>query len=162
MERKVEQLTIAEIMHQAIRLAKLHYNPWEMTIEEFFDAIREHEQWLIRHHNWEEFGVLPDDEVKGGRKFALGRIDRTPKATEAVKRNSVDTRVYIHRHWGGDWGDIHADDRADNELSLEKGDLLSSAYRLADGTRICIVTNPGRTLTTIMTSEEYHSRPWEC
>jgi hypothetical protein len=55
----------------------------------------------------------------------------------------------------GDWGDLHAADRAENEHSLKHGFRLLSAYTLRDGTRIWVITEADRSSTCILLPEEY-------
>src|ERR1022692_4687412 len=47
---------------------------------------------------------------------------------------------YLVRHAAGDWGDLDQDDKAENESALKDGHRILSAYRLADHTRIWIIT----------------------
>lgn len=46
-------------------------------------------------------------------------------------------------------------DRRENELSLEHGWRILSAYRLSNGTRFWIITEVDRSSTTILLPEEY-------
>jgi len=71
-------------------------------------------------------------------KFSLGQLVATPGALEALDEESF--WPYIRRHASGDWGDVCAEDRAENELSLKEGFLLLSAYHLPTGFKIWIIT----------------------
>ena len=62
---------------------------------------------------------------------------------------------FLARHHSGDWGDLGEEDIAENELSLEKGFRLLSAYQLNTGVRIWIITEADRSATTILLPEEY-------
>jgi hypothetical protein len=62
---------------------------------------------------------------------------------------------FLQRHAAGDWGEVDAHDKAENEYSLQHGFRLLSAYRLADGTKIWIITEADRSSTTILLPEEY-------
>lgn len=88
-------------------------------------------------------------------KFPLGQLVATPGALDAMKEAEVSFLPYIRRHLEGDWGDISPEDAAENELSLEQGFRLLSAYNLPDGCRIWIITEAGRSATTILLPEEY-------
>jgi hypothetical protein len=88
-------------------------------------------------------------------KFPLGQLVATPGALEALKEAEVSFLPYIRRHLEGDWGDVCPEDAAENELSLEQGFRLLSAYNLPDGCRIWIITEADRTATTILLPEEY-------
>jgi hypothetical protein len=46
-------------------------------------------------------------------------------------------------------------DKAANEAAVEHGFRILSAYRLADDTRIWIITEADRSVTTILLPEEY-------
>ena len=62
---------------------------------------------------------------------------------------------YLERHLAGDWGDLDEHDRQENELSLQHGWRLLSAYRLSDGTRIWIITEADRSSTCILLRFKY-------
>lgn len=63
--------------------------------------------------------------------------------------------MFLRRHVRGDWGEIDDHDRSENELSVEAGFRLHSAYELRDGTRIWIITEADRSSTTILLPSEY-------
>ena len=54
-------------------------------------------------------------------KFALGQLAATPGALEALNEVAVGFLSYVSRHQKGDWGDVCAEDKAENELSLKHG-----------------------------------------
>ena len=86
-------------------------------------------------------------------KFSLGLLAATPGALEALNEESF--WPYIKRHANGDWGDVCAEDKKENELSLREGFRLLSAYHLPDGCKIWIITEADRSATTILLPEEY-------
>jgi hypothetical protein len=88
-------------------------------------------------------------------RFELGQLVATPGALEALKEASVGFLPYVRRHANGDWGDVCAEDKAENELSLKEGFRLLSAYHLPDGCKIWIITEADRSATTILLPEEY-------
>ena len=90
-----------------------------------------------------------------GIKFEPGQIVATPGALEAFRASGDDPLAYLVRHLAGDWGDVNADDRRENELSLQNGWRILSSYRLKDGTRIWIITEANRSVTTFLLPEEY-------
>ena len=55
----------------------------------------------------------------------------------------------------GDWGDVCEEDRKENEFSLENHLRLFSVYHLGDGTKIWIITEADRSVTTILLPSEY-------
>ena len=88
-------------------------------------------------------------------KFPLGQLVATPGALDAMKEAEVSFLPYIRRHLEGDWGDVCPEDAGENELSLEQGFRLLSAYNLPDGCRIWIIAEADRSATTILLPEEY-------
>jgi hypothetical protein len=74
-------------------------------------------------------------------KFNPGVLLATPGASEAFERNHQTPFEFLRLHVNGDWGsDLCADDRMLNDQALIVGSRLLSAYRLADGTKIWIIT----------------------
>jgi len=63
--------------------------------------------------------------------------------------------AYLVRHTAGDWGDVDEHDRRENELSLIHGLRLLSAYILNSGTKIWIITEADRSVTTVLLPDEY-------
>ena len=90
-----------------------------------------------------------------GIKFEPGRIVATPGALEAFRASGEEPLAYLVRHLGGDWGDVDADDRKENELSREHGWRILSCYRLSSGVRIWLITEADRSVTTFLLPEEY-------
>ena len=88
-------------------------------------------------------------------KFPLGQIVATPGALKALAVNSQEPLEFLRRHIVGDWGELDENDRAENELSLQQGFRLLSAYRLKDGTRLWIITEADRSVTTLLLPSEY-------
>jgi hypothetical protein len=88
-------------------------------------------------------------------KFPLGQLVATPGALAAVEQSSDNLAPFIRRHVQGDWGDLCADDIRENEFSLENGLRLLSAYRLKDNTKIWVITEADRSVTTVLLPEEY-------
>lgn len=88
-------------------------------------------------------------------KFQLGTMVATPSALSALENAGQSPLDLLQRHASGDWGDIDAGDRKENELSLKHGFRLLSAYNLSGGTRLWIITEADRSATTILLPEEY-------
>jgi hypothetical protein len=85
-------------------------------------------------------------------KFPLGQVVITTNALEAVPAGEV--RRALARHAAGDWGELCDDDRHQNELALEHGSRLFSAYG-DGGRRFWIITEADRSVTTILLPEDY-------
>jgi hypothetical protein len=90
-----------------------------------------------------------------GVLFPFGQLVATPGALEALRRTYSGVWTYLSRHLTGDWGDLEAADKAENELSLREGLRLLSAYHLPDGTKVWIITESDRSVTTVLLPEEY-------
>jgi len=61
---------------------------------------------------------------------------------------------YITRHATGDWGELCAFDRRQNETALRDGYRVLSSYPIGEE-RIWIITEADRAVTTILLPEEY-------
>lgn len=59
------------------------------------------------------------------------------------------------RHGAGDWGDLCEEDRQANERALEHGGRLVSVYRDREDTKIYIITEHDRSVTTVLLPEDY-------
>jgi len=87
--------------------------------------------------------------------FDLGRVVATPGALRALERAGESPFAYLARHVSGDWGELHEEDRGENEFALKNGFRLLSAYRLGDETKMWIITERDRSATTLLLPEEY-------
>ena len=88
-------------------------------------------------------------------KFDLGQVVATPGALAALKEAGDGALGFLHRHVSGDWGDVCEHDRQENEFALDKYLRLFSVYHLRDGTKIWIITEADRSVTTILLPSEY-------
>jgi hypothetical protein len=87
--------------------------------------------------------------------FDPGSIVATPGCLEAFRQSGEEPLTYLTRHLAGDWGEVDAHDRQENELSLQNSWRLLSAYTLSNGTKIWIITEADRSATTFLLPEEY-------
>lgn len=97
--------------------------------------------------------TVPERSVE--MKFPLGRVVATSGAIAALQVARQNPLTFLKRHAQGDWGELDAHDIAENQLSLQRGFRLLSAYTLTDGTRIWIITEADRSVTTLLLPEEY-------
>jgi hypothetical protein len=79
----------------------------------------------------------------------------TPGAAAAFEVSGVDPLAFLIKHVCLDPGDLDPHDIRENQLSLEQGFRILSAYRLTDGTRIWIITEADRSSTCILLPSEY-------
>ena len=86
-------------------------------------------------------------------KFQLGQLVATPNALNRLTQDDI--RSGIIRHQSGDWGDFGADDRKENDLALERGTRLLSAYQASNGVKFWIITEADKSSTTVLMPEDY-------
>jgi hypothetical protein len=106
--------------------------------------------------------------VKGGdnvhisaaqAKFPLGQLLMTSAVATMVTSNAEFAKFCLnslYRHASGDWGDMCAEDKAENELALKQGGLrIFSAYETDGLPKIWIITEADRSATTTLFPDEY-------
>jgi hypothetical protein len=103
-------------------------------------------------------GEMPEDTnanapAEGRPKFPLGQIVATKTSLAVLTPNDI--AVALDRHCRGDWGDVGKEDWQANERALKHGERLLSVYHATNGTRIWIVTEWDRSVTTILLPEDY-------
>lgn len=106
--------------------------------------------------------MLPDDRESVNppspaalARFSTGQLVATPTALSVLVSLKVSPWSLLDRHVRGDWGDMDAHDRQENEQALTDGSRLLSAYTLPNGTRIWVITEADRLATTLLLPEEY-------
>ena len=94
-------------------------------------------------------------------KFALGQIVATRGALSALAETGESPNHFLRRHLRGDWGDLCDEDRKLNDAAVanegdsEKQDRVLSAYHLKDSTKIWIISEYDRSVTTILLPSDY-------
>jgi len=86
-------------------------------------------------------------------KFSLGQTVITPTAMQKLVPHDVAQAVT--RHAQGDWGDCGAEDKAENDFSLDKHLRLFSVYHDSRGTKFWVITEADRSATTVLLPEDY-------
>jgi hypothetical protein len=86
-------------------------------------------------------------------KFKTGQIVTTANALNQLTYDDI--LAGLLRHVTGDWGDLDADDRQENDLALERGTRLLSAYQAGNGVKFWIITEADRSSTTVLLPEDY-------
>lgn len=84
----------------------------------------------------------------------LGRVVATPGALKLLTEAWANPFDYLARHATGDWGELCAFDRRQNEIALREGLSVFSSYEVPAG-RVWIITEADRSVTTILLPEEY-------
>ena len=88
--------------------------------------------------------------------LTLGRVVATPGALNVLLEAGEDPFRYLARHAAGDWGDLDAHDRRENQRSLKNGWRVLSSYPIGeDGTKVWVITEADRSVTTILLPSEY-------
>ncbi|HZB11106.1 MAG TPA: hypothetical protein VE525_18525 [Rubrobacter sp.] len=86
--------------------------------------------------------------------LTLGRVVATPGALKLFLEGRRHPFEYLARHAAGDWGNVCAFDRRQNEIGLRDGYRVLSSYPVG---RECIwiITEADRSVTTILLPEDY-------
>jgi hypothetical protein len=100
----------------------------------------------------EENNDIPEDRKP---LFRLGRLVGTPGAIRALQEAEQDPSELLARHVSGDWGDLDDEDKAENDLSVKKGFRILSVYEMGTGAKVWVITEWGRSATTILLPSEY-------
>jgi hypothetical protein len=85
-------------------------------------------------------------------EFELGTIVATPGAL--LDFGPALIAELLSRHAKGDWGDLDAHDRRENELGVRQGLRIFSAYDTPCG-RAWIITEADRSSTCVLRPEDY-------
>lgn len=85
----------------------------------------------------------------------MGQLVATPGALNRLQEAGQSPLELIVRHVTGDWGELDEEDRQANELSVEQGYRILSAYRLDSGEKVWVITEADRSVTTILLPSEY-------
>lgn len=85
-------------------------------------------------------------------EFELGTIVATPGAL--LDFGPALVTELLSRHAGGDWGDVDAHDRRENERGLSEGFRILSAYDTPAG-RAWVITEADRSSTCVLRPEDY-------
>jgi hypothetical protein len=84
----------------------------------------------------------------------LGRVVATPRALKLLTQARAHPFDLLARHATGDWGELCAFDRRQNEIALRDGYRVFSSYNVSAG-RVWVITEADRSITTILLPEEY-------
>jgi hypothetical protein len=96
------------------------------------------------------------------RLFAGGTVLISKEASLALGLAGEDYRALLGRHLVGDWGDcLRKDEKMLNDLAVEHGEDVLSAYMLANGVEIWITTDRDRENTFIELPQEAKARAEE-
>lgn len=87
-------------------------------------------------------------------RFDLGDLLSTKGADALMRSVNHSPLWYLARHRRGDWGELSSDDVQANEVALQLGGRILSAYQIGEQ-RLWIITEADRTSTTLLLPNEY-------
>lgn len=86
--------------------------------------------------------------------FTPGQIVTTPGALELMASAGLQPMDLLMRHLSGDWGDLDAFDKAENDLSVKEGFRILSSYNVGTE-KVWLITGQDRSVTTFLLPDEY-------
>ena len=86
--------------------------------------------------------------------FPLGQIVATPAVVSHFNEHRQSILPLLRRHVSGDWGELCAEDKAENALSVQQGFRILSRYTVA-GEAVWLITEADRSVTTALFPNEY-------
>ncbi len=87
--------------------------------------------------------------------FSLGQTVATQDALDALTESGQTPEQFLRRHQMGDWGEMVEADKEQNDLAVQEGLRIFSAYKLATGVEIWVITEKNRSVTTILLPDDY-------
>ncbi len=92
--------------------------------------------------------------------FPLGQIMMTTNLQGKIQEANPEhwekeLQGLIARHASGDWGDLGEEDKQENQLSVERGFRIFSAYNTSYGFRVWVITEADRSVTTALLPSDY-------
>lgn len=93
-------------------------------------------------------------KITGKPLFRIGLVVGTPGAEEVMRKHKLHPLVLVSMHASGIWGEVPHEDGLANEAALENGDRIMSVYHFGED-RLWIITEADRSVTTILTPDEY-------
>ena len=91
------------------------------------------------------------DTVTNSSNVTLGQTVITSNAADLL--DPADVLDAFRRHARGDWGEVSPTTRKENELSLQQGGYLRSAFRDQNGIEFWVITNADGSATTVYLAE---------
>jgi hypothetical protein len=85
--------------------------------------------------------------------FELGEIEMTPAVGVQIPPDEIESA--LRRHARGDWGEMDASDKAANDKAVKAGGTVASIFQTANGSKFYVITEPDRSVTTVLLPVEY-------
>jgi hypothetical protein len=101
--------------------------------------------------------ALPNKDFQGAGKtlLKLGQTVITPGALQEITNAGQTPFEFLIPHMHGNWGELCEEDKKVNELAVEHGYRVLSAYRTKKDVRIWVITEADRSSTCILLPEDY-------
>jgi len=93
--------------------------------------------------------------TQSARRFPLGSLFMTPGAIEALEEAGQSAQEFICCHARLEQGELSDEDQKENLFSVDQHLRIFSAYKTAQGVKLCVITEADRSLTTILLPAEY-------
>ena len=87
--------------------------------------------------------------------FQLGRVITTPAARKLLEEAGTPADEFLARHGNGDCGDLDQEDRDEHWRVLIERYRFISVYRTSTGSKVWVITERDRGVTTIFVSGEW-------
>ncbi len=87
--------------------------------------------------------------------FHLGDVVATPAALNAMQSCDVTPAQLLQLHVSGNWGSVCEEDTKANDAAVNNSERILSSYRIGEYTRVWIITEYDRRVTTILLPSEY-------
>ena len=87
--------------------------------------------------------------------FHLGDVVATPAALNATQSCNVTPVQLLQLHVSGNWGSVDPEDAKANDAAITEGERILSSYRIGEHTRVWVITEWDRSVTTILLPSEY-------
>ena len=136
-------------LHDAL-LSLLIYPPTPKFLMTWHNATR---LWRSAFYHGAAIGEKGSERRKP--LFPLGRVVATPGALEALEDAGQLPQEFLHRHVTGDWGVLPPEDAQANEAAVKNGSRLLSSYTTKRGTKLWVITEWDRSITTLLLPSEY-------
>jgi len=94
---------------------------------------------------------MTDSPTFPNQLFPLGQVAATVGALDYIHTELA--LALLRRHATGDWGELDDNDRERNDIAVQEGLRIVSAYALSDVTVLCI-TEADRSATTFLLPSE--------
>jgi hypothetical protein len=145
--------TYAHLSNDGTRLVRYHKTA-QASLADFVNMWAQN----IKDQGWLEHGVKHLDlgaQLAAKPLFALGQVVATPGALEAIEEAQQTPQEFLTRHVQGDWETLDAHDQRANQQAVKEGDRILSVYETNLGTRLYVITEWDRSVTTLLLPADY-------